>query len=253
VSLPPLLLLPPSKGKAAGGAGAAYATTIAGPDPLDVHRRELLGALATLANALDDAAAARVCGVALRDAADARARLERLAEAPTMPAHRRYTGIVHGNAGLAELDPPAIGAEVRIVSPLLGLAALEDLVPAYRLELAVTLPGLGGLAGWWRVRLAAGLAALGRHRRVWDLLPGEHARIWDPVVRGRLDVVDVRFVRPDGRAANAARTKVCKGRLAAALVARPDLDPAALADGIDPGPGWTLRAEGDSVTATFAG
>jgi hypothetical protein len=54
------------------------------------------------------------------------------------------------------------------------------------------------------------------------------------VGRGGLDVVDVRFLRPDGRAASAARTEVCKGRLAAALVARPDLDPASLVDGVDP-------------------
>jgi hypothetical protein len=45
---------------------------------------------------------------------------------------------------------------------------------------------------------------------------------------------------------------VCKGRLAAALLATPDLDPATLAAGADPGEGWTLLAEGDTVTATFA-
>jgi uncharacterized protein len=253
VSRPPLILLPPSKGKAAGGAGPAYAVAIAGAGQLDGDRRELLAVLVSVAADLDDATAARVCGVAARDAADARARLERLGDAPTMPAHRRYTGIVHGNAGLADLDPDAVTAEVRIVSPLLGLAALDDPVPAYRLELAVRLPHLGGLAGWWRQRLAPTLRGLGRGRRVWDLLPGEHARVWDRAVRADLDVVGVRFVRPDGRAANPARTKVCKGRLAAALVTQPDLEPATLVDGVDPGQGWTLRSEGDSVTATFAG
>jgi uncharacterized protein len=250
----PLVLLPPSKGKAPGGDGAPYRATLDPAHPLTPARRELLDAVLAVAGDLDDAAAARVCGVAARDAPAARASLARVDTAATMPAHRRYTGIVHGNAGLAELDPDVVAAEVRIVSPLLGLAALHDLVPAYRLELAVTLPdGVGGLGPWWRARLAAPLAALGAGRRVWDLLPGEHARVWDPDVRADLDVVTVRFLRPDGRAANAARTKVCKGRLASSLLTAPDLDPQQLAAEVDPGEGWTMHAEDDIVTAVFAG
>jgi uncharacterized protein len=253
VSRSPLVLLPPSKGKAPGGDGPTYDATLDPAHPLAPARRELLDAILAVADDLDDAAAARVCGVAARDAPAARTFLSRVDAAATMPAHRRYTGIVHGNAGLADLDPTTVPSEVRIVSPLLGLAALDDLVPAYRLELAVTLPGVGGLGPWWRARLAAPLADLGAGRRVWDLLPGEHARVWDPVVRADLDVVTVRFLRPDGRSANAARTKVCKGRLAAALLAAPDLDPQRLAAEVDPGEGWTLHAEGDTVTAVFVG
>jgi uncharacterized protein len=253
VSRSPLVLLPPSKGKAPGGDGPAYGATLDPTHPLTSARRELLGSILAVAGDLDDAAAARVCGVAARDAPAARTFLARVDTAATMPAHRRYTGIVHGNAGLADLDPAAVAAEVRIVSPLLGLVALDELVPAYRLELAVTLDGVGGLGPWWRARLAAPLAALGAGRRVWDLLPGEHARVWDPAVRADLDVVTVRFLRPDGRAANAARTKVCKGRLAAALLAAPDLDPSRLAAEVDPGEGWTLHAEDGTVTAVFAG
>jgi uncharacterized protein len=250
---PPLVLLPPSKGKAAGGDGPAYATTIDAATSLGPARREVLDAVVAASGALDERAAARVCGVRAADASAAREALGELPGAPTMRAHRRYTGIVHGNAGLADLDPTTAGVDVRIVSPLLGLAALDDLVPAYRLELAVSLPGFGGLGPWWRERLAAPLTDLGADRRVWDLLPGEHARVWDPEVRVRLDVVTVRFVRPDGRAANAARTKVCKGRVAAALLAAPDLDPSGLVTELAPGEGWTLCAEGATVTATFTG
>jgi uncharacterized protein len=254
VSRPPLVLLPPSKGKAPDGDGPAYATTLqrAG-HPLAAARRELLDAVVAAARDLDDRTAARVCGVASRDAAAARDALATVGDAPTMTANRRYTGIVHGNAGLAEVDPARARVDVRVVSPLLGLAALDDLVPAYRLELAVTVPGLGGLGPWWRERRAEPLRELGAGRRVWDLLPGEHARVWDPAVRDDLDVVSVRFLRPDGRAANAARTKVCKGRLAAALLVAPDLDPARASAEVDPGEGWTLAADGATVTATFTG
>jgi uncharacterized protein len=249
----PLLLLPPSKGKADGGGEPTYGDAVERPHALRDARREVLAAAEAAAPGLDDATAARVCGVRRAEVDDARDRLATLRDAPTLPAHRRYTGIVHGNAGLADLDPYQAGADVVVVSPLLGLAALEDPVPAYRLELAVTLPGFGGLATWWRRRLADHLGELGADRRVWDLLPGEHERAIDPDARAGWDVVDVRFLRPDGRTANAARTKVCKGRLVAALLDDPSLTPDGLARTADPGPGWRLAADGGGVTATYHG
>ncbi len=91
---------------------------------------------------------------------------------------------------------------------------------------------------------------------MWDLLPGEHARMWPAGVRDDLDVITVAFVRPDGRPANAARTKVAKGRLTAFLLARPRTTPSGLARaaGDEPlGTGWTIDADGRGVVATFAG
>lgn len=261
----PVILLPPSKGKASGGAGRAYARTIT-RGPLAAHRRELLAAVVASASERDDALVARRCGVAARDAGDARAVLRALAGAPTMPAHQRYTGVVHGNAGLAAVDPAGAGADVRIVSALMGLVALDEPVPAYRLEFAATLPalgtsgtGTGSVATFWRDRLAEELCRTAGGARVWDLLPAEHARMWPPGLRADLDVVSVRFVRPDGRAANAARTKVAKGLLTALLLTRPRTTVAGLlrlSPGEPLGPGWTLTADhgadGAVVTATFA-
>jgi uncharacterized protein len=249
----PLLLLPPSKGKADGGDGPAYASTIPADHPLAEPRRAVVDAVAADVPHLDDRALARLAGVASRDVAAPRAALPELAAAPTLPAHRRYTGVVHGNAGLAELVPSTTEVAVRIVSALLGVAALDEPVPHYRLELAASTPTLGGLGPFWRDALADHLATLGRDARVWDLLPGEHRRVWTPAVRDALDVVDVRFHRPDGRAANAARTKVAKGRLAAAVLAEPTLAPEDLPTAVDLGEGWKLTAEGPVVTATFTG
>jgi uncharacterized protein len=260
----PVILLPPSKGKAPGGTGRAYARTLA-RHPLAEHRRDVLEAAVASAAERDDAVLARRCGVAERDAADARRMLAGLADAPTMPAHRRYTGIVHGNARLGDVDPATAGADVRIVSALLGLVAPDEPVPAYRLEFNATLPGLGGTASggvatFWRDRLAEELCRVAGGARVWDLLPAEHARMWPRGVRDDLDVVTVRFVRPDGRPANAARTKVAKGLLTALLLAQPRTTPAGLAR-LGPkeplGAGWTLDAgaeqgaPGPVVTATF--
>ena len=249
----PVVLLPPSKGKAEGGRGRAYGRTLTATHPLGGARRELLDALVPAAPRMSASALVRAAGVRASEAAAARRTLLGLPDAPTLPAHRRYTGIVHGNAGLADVDPASAGIDVRIVSALLGLAALDDPVPAYRLEFAASLPGLGGIAAHWRANVAEHLAEVCHRARVWDLLPAEHARIWPPGLRDTLDVATVRFVRPGGGAANAARTKLAKGRIVAHLLARPTTTPERLARDVTLDAGWTLRASGGVVTATFRG
>lgn len=248
---PPILLLPPSKGKAAGGDGPPYDRTLSTSSSLEAARQELLDAVEKDAAFVDDRALARIAGVRAKDVDDAREQLRGLRTAPTLPAHRRYTGIVHGNAGLANLDPHDIAVDVRMVSALAGLVDLLQPLPPYRLEFAASLPTLGGVASWWRARLAEHLAELVSGRQVWDLLPGEHARVWDPRIRSQADVITATFVRPDGRAANAARTKVCKGRLAAFVIAHPDTDVGGLVANADPGEGWKLAEAADGVRATY--
>jgi uncharacterized protein len=249
----PLILLPPSKGKADGGTGPGYRGTLRPDHPLTPPRSEVLDALLRDLDVLDDEGLARVAGVGAAKVAGARALLRELAGAPTRPAHQRYTGIVHGNAGLAEVDPARVGADVRIVSALLGLVRLDEPVPDYRLEFAASLPSLGGLGPYWRATLADHLGELAAGRRVWDLLPGEHRRVWDPSVRAGLEVTEVAFLRPDGRPANAARTKVAKGRFVAALLGRPELQPRHVSRSVDLGEGWRVTARGGQVTATFTG
>ena len=246
----PIVLLPPSKGKAAGGSDRAYGDHLDGGHPLDEPRREVLKAAVAAADDADDRTVARLTGVKAERAAEQRAMLAQLATAPTLPAHQRYTGVVHDHAGLADVDPTTVGLDVRIVSALLGLAALEDPVPDYRLEVAASLPPLGGLGRFWRERLESELHELTAEVPVWDLLPGEHAVVWPAAVRGDRQMRHVRFVRPDGRTAPAARVKIAKGRLVAALLADPDLTPTAVADHVDLGPTWTLTATPTELLAT---
>lgn len=218
----PIVLIPPSRGKVSGGTGRPYRATLTGRHPLGAARRELLDAIrsAGASGPVDPS------------------------DAPTLPAHRRYSGVVHGNAGLAAVDPRAVGVDVRIVSGLLGLAALDDPVPEYRLEFSATLPGLGGVATFWRAHIEQHLRELLEGRRVWDLLPGEHARLWPAGLRDELGAIVVRFVDGRGRPANAARTKVAKGRLVAHLLARPSATPATLVRSADLGEGWRLARVG---------
>lgn len=246
----PLVLLPPSKGKIAGGAGPAYAATLTGDGPLSSPRQRVLEAIVVAAASLTDAEAARLAGVGIGGVTAQRAALSLLPEAPTVPAHRRYSGVVHANAGLAEVRPRAASVDVRIVSGLLGLVALHEPVPDYRIEIAATVPGIGGLGPFWREALADHLATVGRGRRVWDLLPAEHRRALHGAVVDGLDRVEVAFLRPDGRAANAARTKVAKGRFLAALLRDGTITPRGAPDAVDLGEGWELHADAARVTAT---
>lgn len=258
----PVILLPPSRGKASGGRGAPYARTLA-RHPLASARRELLAVVAASAADPDDAAVARRCGVAACDADRVRDELRALPGAATMPANLRYTGVVHSNAGLARVDRDGAGATVLIVSALMGLVALGEPVPAYHLEFSASLPGLGGVAGFWRDRLLEELLRVLGGARVWDLLPAEHARMWPEGLRDELAVVGMRFVRPDGGAANAARTKVAKGLLAAHLLAEPRVTPAAVVRAVAAarthgapgplGPGWEATEEEGGLVATYVG
>ncbi len=240
----PVVLLPPSKGKAADGDGPAY-DEVVDHGPLAAPRRRVLDTVRAVASEVDDATLARMAGVAVRDVPTTRAALRGLHTAPTRPAGERYTGVVHSNAGLAGVDPATAGVEVLVLSALLGVVALDEPVPAYRLELAASLPPLGGLATFWRDALDDHLAAQLAERQVLDLLPGAHARAVAPAVRDTAEVIAVRFETPQGRSANAARTKVAKGRMVAQLVAaagreQVDLTPGSLAAWLAPGQGWEL-------------
>lgn len=245
----PLVLIPSSKQKDDGGRGRPYAD--AAPlrvGPLAESRRTILEALETAARELDDRGIARLCGVKPDDVASHRARLAALASAPTMPAHRRYTGVVHRFADLGSVAPRRVGVDVAIFGGLLGVAMLDDPVPDYRIEVTGRVPALGVLGTWWRAQLGGPLRAMAGSRRVWDLLPGEFTRLWPPAERGDADVVTVRFERPDGRAAPAASAKVAKGGMLRLLLVDPELDPHALVR-TQPLEGWRFWRQGGTLTA----
>lgn len=135
--------------------------------------------------------------------------------APTRPAMERYDGVLYRELRWSSLPEPLRrrGAEeVRIVSGLLGLAAPDDPVPAYRLKMSASLPETGKLSTWWRPRLAPVLARLAQGSVVWDLLPNEHsaACVWTEVeARQR---VRVRFVDAEDRTVS-HWNKLLKGAL----------------------------------------
>ena len=126
-----------------------------------------------------------------------------LTTADSLPAWRRYTGVVWEALDVASL-PPIVKrrsmSSAVVVSGLLGLAALDDPTPEYRLKIGASLAPFGKLSTWWRPSVGKALTAWAAQRFVVDLLPNEHraaCRI-SPVARRLGDLR--RSHRPDRRA-----------------------------------------------------
>lgn len=229
----PLILLPPSEGKAPGGEGAPWEPGTMAID-LDAQRTKLVAALRS---AMRGSAAARGKLLGVKgDALDAATAANRsLLTSPTAPAIDRYTGVLYG-----ELDAPSLpagarrrlGRSVLIFSGLWGLVAPGDPIPDYKLKMGTSLGKLGRLATWWRDPLSAALAEEARGRVVWNLLPGEHDAAWRPEQVSPRDQYTVRFLerRPDGSLRAVSHwNKLLKGALVRHLLEHPDHGPDELA------------------------
>lgn len=196
-----MLLVPPSEGKAPGGSGPPWSPGTGVLPGLDAARAEVLAALGG--------------GVAA---------------APTLPAIERYTGVLHRELDWASLPGPARRrgrSSLRVLSGLWGVVGPSDPIPAYKLKMSASLPGLGKLSTWWRPRLTEELAVALRGRVVWDLLPNEHAAAWLPDEVPYRRRLTVRFVDRGG-ATVSHWSKFLKGALARHLLLHPTTDPADL-------------------------
>lgn len=254
---PPLLLLPPSEGKAAGGTGAPWKPgTMVAPE-LDERRAK---AMVALSRAMKGSGVARgkllgVKGVALDAATEAN---REVATAATLPAIDRYTGVLYDALSYRSRSAAIrqrIDAQVRIFSGLWGVVAPSDPIPDYKLKMGASIGRLGKLSTWWRPAVTAALADDVVGRTVWNLLPNEHAAAWAPARTaspgpgsgrsgsGRSGsggspsmVVTVRFFDTVVRAgrpelvAVAHWNKLLKGELVAHVVAEQLSDPDGLCD-----------------------
>jgi cytoplasmic iron level regulating protein YaaA (DUF328/UPF0246 family) len=255
----PLILLPPSEGKAPGGDGPPWAAGTMAVD-LDDRRRQVIAALGT---AMRRSAAERskllgVKGAAL-DAATGANRA--VASAATMPAIDRYTGVLYDALDAPTLSAAArrrLGSSVLIASGLWGLVAPTDRIPDYKLKMSVALPRLGRLATWWRPAVTEVLAARAQGRLVWDLLPNEHSAAWDPGPDVRRVSATFLERRPDGRLVRVSHwNKHLKGALVRQLLEHPRTGPDDLVGWHHPS-GYRLDPErtvieGGRTVLTFVG
>jgi len=248
-SSPPLILLPPSEGKAPGGSGEPWCPGTLHAPELDPGRVKVGSALKAAMRATI-AARTKLLGVK-GDALGAASETNRLvASAPTMEAIRRYTGVLYGELAYDRLSgrlQRRVDGQVRILSALWGVVAPTDLIPDYKLKMGASLPRIGRLAPWWRPQLSAVLDAEAEGRTVWNLLPNEHAAAWVPQVSGvglPVRVITVRFLdeTPDPTAGPRATklvgvnhwNKLLKGALVRHILAEQLSEPAGLTEFLSP-------------------
>jgi cytoplasmic iron level regulating protein YaaA (DUF328/UPF0246 family) len=226
----PLILLPPSEGKAPGGDGPRWAAGSMAVD-LDRQRRAVIRALTT---AMKDAESHRtkLLGVKGRALEAATAADRSITKSPTMPAIERYTGVLFDaldHRSLTAAQRTRLNGSVVILSGVWGAVMPADPIPDYKLKMGAALPPLGKLSTWWRADLSAELAALAAGRRVWNLLPNEHAAAWAPP--DALPQWSVRFLERGRRGALTTVShdnKPLKGALVRLLLAHPGTEPADL-------------------------
>lgn len=256
----PLILLPPSEGKADGGDGPRWSLGSMTID-LDRQRMAVLRALKH-AMAADEASRKKILGVTGTALARATEVNRTAAVAPTMPAIDRYTGVLYDtldHVSLATAERRRLQASVVIFSGLWGVVTPTDQIPDYKLKMGASLAPMGKLSTWWRDALTERLVALADRRAVWNLLPHEHAAAWAPPPE--LEQWTVRFLdrRADGSLAAVSHdNKSLKGALVRHLIAAPDTSPADLAGWRHPAgyryaPKATQRRNGLTVVSMIRG
>ncbi|MBB4685232.1 peroxide stress protein YaaA [Amycolatopsis jiangsuensis] len=209
-----LVLLPPSETKADGGKGAPLDLDALSFPELNPVRAKLADALVELAR--DVPASLAALGISARQA-DEVTRNAQLWTSPTMPALRRYTGVLYDALDVRGFTRAALDKAQRrlaVTSALFGAVSAVDPIPAYRLSGGTTVPALGTVRGLWKPVLEPVLRDV--EGLVVDLRSGSYAAF----AKLRQDAVTVRVVTEDAhgnRTTVSHFNKAYKGRLAAVL------------------------------------
>ncbi len=208
----PVLLLPPSEGKRPGGTRPWELGSGTFPQ-LATRRRTVAEALA--AAMADPLLAAKLTGVQGRRHLEALHGNRSICGGPTLPAWKRYSGVVWEH-----LQPASLGAAARrraarivVVSAVGGLFAFGDPVPDYKLKMGANLPPLDVLSRFWQPAIGEALLRHAGKAPIVDLLPDEHRRALPPEVTR----VYVEFRTASGRAGG-HDAKAAKGRFARHLL-----------------------------------
>lgn len=190
---------------------------------LTAQRQAVLDALVAVSARPD---ATDVLGVS-PNLADEVSRNTQLKDAPAGPAATIYTGVLHAAAGLTGLTGDATeraARTVRIFSGLWGTVAPGDRIPAYRLPMGTSLPGVGPLATAWKPVLTAELGPRAAGDVVVDCRSAAYVAAWRPVTTGAdaATWLTVRVVREvDGRRSVVSHNaKHARGVLAGHLLRR---------------------------------
>ncbi|MGV0718371.1 peroxide stress protein YaaA [Mycolicibacterium sp. XJ662] len=247
-----IVLLPPSETKRTGGDGPPLRLDALSCPELTPVRATLIDELVELAR--DRPASRKALGLSAKQDAEIDRNVE-LRTAATLPAIRRYTGVLYDALDIASLHGAAAaraGERLAIGSALFGLLRADDLIPAYRLSAGSKLPGQPTLAARWRPALEPTLARLAKTQLVVDLRSGSYASL------GRLaEAVRVDVVAEDATGARKVVThfnKAHKGRLARILAAsKAEPDNAAAVATIARRAGMQVERQGNDLTVVVDG
>jgi len=213
---PLAILLPPSEGKANGGAKPGWRTGSGKfGRSLTRHRSELLAALESLGGG-----DAKLLGVGGRNLDEARRTNLSIAGAPVLPAHQRYTGVVWDHLAPSTMSTAVhrrASESILVISGLLGLVGFDDPIPDYKLKIGASFAPIGKLSTWWREPLSKTLNARLAGHHVIDLLPNEHRAAWTPAPESYASLRSVTFVEKSGKVAG-HDAKAAKGSLARHLL-----------------------------------
>ena len=209
-----LVLLPPSETKADGGDGPPLDHGALSFPELNPVRAKLADALVELAR--DVPASLATLGISERQR-DEVTRNAQLWTSPTLPALRRYTGVLYDALDMKSFTRAGLEKAQRrlaVTSALFGVVSATDPIPAYRLSGSNSVPALGTVRGLWKPVLEPVLQGI--DGLVVDLRSGTYAAF----ARLRPDAVTVRVVTEDAhgnRTTVSHFNKAYKGRLAAVL------------------------------------
>ncbi len=207
------LLLPPSETKSVGGDRIPLDLGRLSFPELTVDRFDLVHALVALSTDLPTARKAIGVSAALDHEVAANTLIT---SGPTLPALRRYTGVLYDALDAGTFRPAERGRaadRLLITSALFGLLRPADRIPSYRLSAGSALPSRPTIPAHWRpamTRVLGGLDGL-----VIDLRSGAYAA-FGPAP----GAIAVRVVTeaPDGsRSVVSHFSKATKGGLARAL------------------------------------
>lgn len=197
---------------------------------LTERRRKLLATLAGL-DSLPPARAIAALGISESQAGEVAVDAA-LAGAPAAPAAEVYTGVLYDRLDLPGL-PARARERVLIASALWGFLRPSDQIPYYRLSAKAKLPGIGGLAAFWRPALAAALPDE-EGSLVIDMRSGAYVAAWKPkratllAVRAFSERGGVR--KPVSHMAKAVRGEAARALLGAAKPPRSAEGAAAIAE-----------------------
>lgn len=174
-----LILLPPSEGKTGRSRGRPVRLEELSFPDLNPVRESVLDALAEVSAGADAFAALEV-GPALAAEVE---RNTRWRSEPAVPVSELYSGVLYDALDYAALPPGAkrrAGTRLVVISAAWGALRPGDRVPAYRLSMNASLPGLGPLAARWRQPLADALGPRSEHDVIVDCRSATYAAAWRP-------------------------------------------------------------------------